>query len=272
MKNSGTKDLSMLIVSPPVRADNSMSSLVSSDHTYDTVPGTSRVLLLANDMLGVQGMHEPLAHADCRVTPTNSVDKALELLQDDDFDVVVVDFRPDLLGYQAVCQLRTAGVDLPILFVSARSSAAAHARAQDVGADDVVVMPMKGRIQALSGPAGLTRTPHFPRIGSLQLDLTERRVRVGGEALALTSTEYAVLELLMSRDGSPTAKHQIEACAAAAGDQEPKRHMDALIARLRGKLDAAGASGAICVVRGFGYALNHASARSGGLQTAEARA
>jgi DNA-binding response OmpR family regulator len=255
----------MLIVSQPAVADVSMSSFVSDNHRYSTFNAEHRVILLSNDMMAQQGGRDALVNANCLVTLTPSVEEAIAIAHDDECDIIVVDFRPDILGYQAVCRLRAAGVELPILFISARSSADAHERALDAGADDVIVMPLdevelKTHIVALSNIAMISRAPHFPRVGSLCLDMIQRRILVDDEALALTRSEYAVLELLMSRNGDPTARAQIEASVAAAGDPSPKRHLDALIARLRGKLDAAGVNDTIGVVRGFGYALHHASA------------
>jgi DNA-binding response OmpR family regulator len=57
------------------------------------------------------------------------------------FDIVAVDIRPDMLGYDAICVLRTARVALPLLFISARSTQEACRHALSLGADAVGVLP-----------------------------------------------------------------------------------------------------------------------------------
>lgn len=100
-----------------------------------------RGLVLANDMLS-DDCGSLLVSAGCETVTVGSVEEALSLLAATEFAVLVIDFRPDLLGHQAVCQLRMAQMELPVLFVSARFAADAVQRACDVGADDVAVLPL----------------------------------------------------------------------------------------------------------------------------------
>ena len=245
------------------RHDDSDSSSVPTIYEADRrslpISRTTRVLLLANDMMSGDGATQPLNGASCSVSRVGSVDKAISLTGTDSFDVIVIDFRPDLLGHQAIRQLRMAHVDLPICFVSARSTADARDRAFAVGADDVVVLPfdqagLRQRLEALAKRAGAARCPQKMQVGRLEIDLAERHARVDGRALPLYSDEYAAFELLVSRNGAPVGKsaillHAYEADGASPGSA------GTLISRLRRKLAKAGAGDLIQSFGGLGYGL-----------------
>jgi len=215
----------------------------------------ARVLLLANDMAPIDSVPNLLAGTACDVTRVASVTEALARIEADTFDAIIVDFRPDLFGYDAVCRLRVARVGLPILFVSARSTQDARARALAVGADDVVVLPLSQdglleRLRALP-TAQCATARSILQVGALELDLAARTVSVDGEMLALNAREYTVLEMLVTRAGTPVAKDALHARLADAG----AGWADAVIASVRKKLTAAGGGVDIRAVRGLGYVI-----------------
>jgi len=221
-----------------------------------------RVLLLANDMMPSGCVASSLTDADCTVTRAESVDRAIALAKIEDFDVVVVDFRPDLLGYQAVCQLRMAHIDLPLLFVSARSSVDAFNRAYAVGADDVAVLPLdqddlKARMASLTARARASQRSQTMQVGRLEIDLTERYARVDGRPLSLYSDEYAAFEVLVSRNGAPVGKNTILAHAYDDADVSSHGNAGTLMNRLRRKLAKAGAGDLIQTMGGLGYAIGN---------------
>lgn len=214
----------------------------------------ARVLLLANDMAPIDSVPNLLAGTACDVTRVASVSEALARIETDTFDAIIVDFRPDLFGYDAVCRLRVARVGLPILFVSARSTQDARARALAVGADDVVVLPLSqdgllGRLRSL--PATQSDTDRSVlQVGALELDLAARTVSVDGDMLALNAREYTVLEMLVTRAGTPVGKDALHARLADAGGWA-----EAVIASVRKKLTAASGGVDIRAVRGLGYVI-----------------
>ena len=215
----------------------------------------ARVLLLANDMAPIDGVPNLLAGTGCEITRVASVSEALTRVEAGAFDAVIVDFRPDLVGYDAVCRLRVARVGLPILFVSARSTPDARARALAMGADDVVVLPLSqdsllARLSSLPvGQAATART--VLQVGTLELDLTARSVSVDGEALTLSAREYVVLEMLVTRAGTPVGKDALQARLA----EVEAGWAEALVASVRKKLAAAGGGVDIRTVRGLGYVI-----------------
>jgi two-component system cell cycle response regulator CtrA len=242
--------------------DRYPSEYSAFDADYPRTVGnvSTRVLLLANDMTQSGSIEQLLENADCDVTCADTVDWAIAQTAMKTFDVIVVDIRPDIIGYQAVCQLRIAHVDLPVLFISARCTADAFNRAIAVGADDVAVLPLaanelKTRVELLTAGAA-SRRPQKMQVGRLEIDLTERNAMVDGRPLSLYSDEYAAFEMLVSRTGAPVGKDTILAYAYDEAGTSSQANAETLIHRLRRKLAKAGAGDVIQTFGRLGYALS----------------
>lgn len=179
----------MLICSRPlaptsVRFEDLPISFADAPLAYDSEAAAPRVLLLANDMMSGLGVMPLLARFAGSLAQAGTAKTAIELARTGEYDAIVVDFRPDLLGYEAVCLLRVAQVDLPVLFISARSNQDAFDRAYAIGADDVMVLPASHESLATRIGAFARRVAQPERsrlqIGRLQIDLLEREARGGG--------------------------------------------------------------------------------------------
>ncbi|MBV9826098.1 MAG: response regulator transcription factor [Alphaproteobacteria bacterium] len=216
--------------------------------------GALRILVLANDMMSDASTVSALTAQGCAAVQASSIDEALTLLTTDTFTAIVVDIRPDLLGHQAVCKLRMAQIELPVLLVSARSAADAVQRARDVGADDVAVLPLDpmtltARLTALVQRNGTAAQTQTVQVGRLEIDLVDHDARVGGRSIALAADEYRALRVLASHDGAPVRNSAIcvRAGTSARGDDT--------VTRLRRKLARAGVGELIGNVRGVGFSL-----------------
>ena len=256
----------MLIAHHDPVADTPDMLIYAADCRDLTAAHSTRVLFLANDMMPGGCAVPSLTDAGCSVARAESADAAIALTRTEDFDIVVVDFRPDLLGYQAIRQLRMAHIGLPVLFVSARSTADAFDRAYAAGADDVAVFPvdqadLKRRLTSLATPAGATRRAQTMRVGRLEIDLAGRHAQIDGKPLTLYSDEYAAFELLVSRNGAPVGKNAI--LKHAYDDRASQGNADTLMSRLRRKLAKAGAADLIETVWGLGYAMGNSRSSHG---------
>ena len=106
--------------------------------------------------------------------------------------------------------------------------------------------------------ASLTRRVAQPersrlQIGRLQIDLLEREAWFDSKRLFLSGSEYAVLELLVTRNGAPIAKATI---AERLAEEADGRSLDSFMTKLRRKLSNAGAGEMIRTVWGQGYAIS----------------
>jgi DNA-binding response OmpR family regulator len=165
---------------------------------------------------------------------------------------------PSLSGVDLIRSLRTGGSDLPVLLLTARDTAGDRVSGLDAGADDYLVKPfdfgeLLARIRAL-----LRRPPAVVgpllQVGDVELDPAQREVHVGGRSVALTGTEWSILEILARRSPAVVGRRSI---AVQVWDDEAdavaSNTIDVHVARLRSKL--AGARARLETVRGVGYRL-----------------
>jgi DNA-binding response OmpR family regulator len=188
---------------------------------------------------------------------------AVRRLREDAPDLVLLDLAmPGSDGFAVTGQVRAAG-DTPILVVSGESSEEAKVRALRLGADDYLVKPFGKRELLARIEAVMRRVDRAPaaasagtvlRAGELELEPARHRAQVASTSIALTATEYRLLEALVRAEGAIVPHDRL----ARAGwpmeaDPDPlwlKPHL----ARLRAKLARAGGPG-LEAVRGVGYRL-----------------
>lgn len=197
------------------------------------------------------------------VQTANSSEEALEVIHavNQPFDLLLLDVMMERLsGYDLVRQLRSEGNDVPVIFLTARTSDNDQLEGFGVGADDYINKPFSfstvlARIKAVlrRSSAIPTESDHLQE-GTLSVDTVSASVSLGAENLQLTRKEYLILLLLLQNKGRYFSREQImeqvwddDICV---GD----RSVDVHIARLRKKL---GSMGSHIVSRtGFGYAYN----------------
>jgi two-component system cell cycle response regulator CtrA len=219
---------------------------------------TMRALVIESALTGSDTIVEALKSAGFGVDETSSVEEALEICRYYPLDVLVVDLRPDILGYQAICRFRAARVGTPLLAILASTDGEARVRALSMGADDVVsggylAHELIARIKALARRGkGLAR-PRL-KVGNVSLDLLAREASVDGQTIGLTNKEYAILEVLATRMGAAVRKEAFLRQLYDGLDEPSTKAIDVTVCRLRHKLRAAGADNVIRTIHGHGYA------------------
>lgn len=169
-------------------------------------------LLIADDVRDVAEVvtfGARMAWPDCEVTVASSGREALGCFEEAQPDLVILDVSmPPPDGFE-VCQLIRESSQVPILMLTVRDTTLDKVRALDLGADDYLTKPfdhleLLARLRALlrrsSGPSVLPG-PDFD-LGDLSLDSDTHEVRVRGEVVRLTSTEYRLLEVLVRHAGT----------------------------------------------------------------------
>jgi DNA-binding response OmpR family regulator len=180
-------------------------------------------------------------------------------------DLVVLDLMlPGFDGIE-VCRRIQAKRPIPVLILTARDSETDLLVGLGVGADDYMTKPFSSRelvarVHALLRRAergGHRREPVAEAplaLGELEIDPAGRRVRLAGEEVHLTPTEFALLEHLGRRPGIVFSREQLLADVWAYADGSGRRTVDSHVASLRRKLG----DGVIRTARGIGYALEEA--------------
>ena len=175
------------------------------------------------------------------------------------YAAAVIDWRmPKLSGLDLVARLRRSGSVVPVLMLTARDTPSDRIAGLDAGADDYLIKPfdfgeLLARLRALlRRPPGAR--PPLLALGKLELDPAARTVRFGGRHLALTGTEFGILEVLLRRSPAVVERQTI---AQQVWDEESdglaSNTISVHLARLRSKL--AGAGVRIETVRGIGYRI-----------------
>jgi two-component system, OmpR family, response regulator len=177
-------------------------------------------------------------------------------------DVMLSDGAGDELdGFEVLHRLRDAGVDVPVVFLTARDASADRVAGLRAGADDYVVKPFSVEELLERIRAVLRRAAPWPvlhdsllRVADLELDEESHEVRRGGVEISLTATEFELLRLLMRNERVVLSKSLI---LERVWNYDFNGHTNAVeiyIGYLRKKIDNIGPK-LIHTVRGVGYVL-----------------
>jgi two-component system, OmpR family, response regulator MprA len=180
-------------------------------------------------------------------------------------DAIVLDVLMPGTDGLAVCRiLRDRGNRTPILMLTARHEVSDRVAGLDAGADDYLVKPfaldeLLARLRALLRRASVTGGEEVLRVGSLTLDPNRRQAWRGAEELALTKTEFDLLELLMFNTGIVVTRDTIYERIWGFDFETSSKSLDVYIGYLRRKTEINGEPRVIQTVRGVGYsAREHA--------------
>lgn len=175
-------------------------------------------------------------------------------------DLVILDVMlPGKSGLDIARDLRASSA-VPIIMLSARGDEVDRILGLEFGADDYVTKPFSPRELVSRVKAILRRAEGTPpekiRVDELEIDTESRQVRMSGQAVHLTTSEYAIL-LLMARN--PGKAFSRQAILAALWDEKPvgdERAVDVHVHNIREKLEADQKNPTyVLTVRGFGYRL-----------------
>jgi two-component system, OmpR family, response regulator len=219
-----------------------------------------RILLAEDDADMAAMLQRALARTGHVVDLAVSGAQALSMALAVGYDVVLLDVNlPEADGFEVCRRLRANEVWTPVLFLSGRSDVPDRVAGLDAGGDDYLVKPfaleeLDARLRAVGRREARSR-PAILRAGDLEVDPATHRVRRGSTELALTAKEFALLELLARRVGQVVSRAEIiDALWDFAFD--PKSNVvEAVVRRLREKVDMPFDRSTIDTVRGAGYRL-----------------
>ena len=179
-----------------------------------------------------------------------------------DYALIVLDVMlPDVDGWRILRALREAGRDVPVLFLTARDSVDDRVKGLELGADDYLVKPF-AFTELLARVRTLLRRGRSPapveklQVADLVLDLPRRRASRGGTRINLSNKEFALLELLVRRQGEVLPRSLIASQVWDMNFDSDTNVIDVAIRRLRAKVDDAFSPKLIRTVRGMGYTLD----------------
>lgn len=217
-----------------------------------------RILIAEDDALLADALTRSLRHAGYAADHVKDGVEADTALSVSEFDLLILDLGlPRLSGLELLKRLRTRGLTLPILILTAMDGVENRVRGLDLGADDYLAKPfalaeLEARVRALTrrGQSGSSSVITY---GHLSFDQVGRVARINGELLELSAREMALLEIFMQRSGRMLNKQQLLDHLCQWGEEVSTNAIEVYIHRLRKKLEACGVR--ILTVRGLGYCL-----------------
>jgi two-component system, OmpR family, copper resistance phosphate regulon response regulator CusR len=184
----------------------------------------------------------------------------LHLATTGEHDLLVLDVMlPRMDGWTVLQAVRLAGHEMPVLFLTARDEVEDRVRGLELGADDYLVKPfafseLLARVRTLLR-RGKSKEPDVLTAADLEVDLLRRRVTRGGVRVDLTAKEFALLELLLRRQGEVLPRSLIASQVWDMNFDSDTNVIEVAVRRLRAKVDEPFEPKLIRTVRGMGYVL-----------------
>jgi two-component system, OmpR family, response regulator QseB len=219
-----------------------------------------RILLVEDEKEMAVALSAALAKQGVVIDHTMYLADAIELTRQHVYDAILLDRRlPDGEGLKFIPRLRRAGVDTPVIVLTARNEPSERIEGLDVGADDYLGKPflveeLMARLRAvLRRPVSLAE-PQI-KIGRTTIDPLHMSVTVAALTLDVPRRELTILVTLAKRRGKTVLRSILEAAVYNYEEEIQSNALDAHISRLRKRLLDAGAGVTIHNIRGVGFLL-----------------
>ncbi|MBA2567640.1 MAG: response regulator transcription factor [Thermoleophilaceae bacterium] len=219
-----------------------------------------RVLLVEDDLRMAAAIRRSLRGEGIVADVAAKGSDALWMVRATEYDAVVLDVMlPDADGFATCRRLRSEGMWLPVIMLTARDSVEDRVRGLDEGADDYLTKPFSlaellARLRALVRRGPVER-PTVLVVGDLRLDPATRQVWRGDSEVELSAREFALLETFMRRPGQVFSQTQLLEAAWDLGYEQRSNVVEVYVRYLREKLDRPFGVTSLETVRGMGYRL-----------------
>ena len=218
-----------------------------------------RLLIVEDDMMIGENLQKALRKEGFVVNWAQDGETAEIALQDEAYDLVVLDLGlPGQSGLDVLDKLRKKGDDIPVLILTARDAVSDKVKGFDSGADDYLLKPfaleeLEARIRSLlrrrMGQAG--NESGFLRHGSITLNPKTREVFVDDEKIALSAKEFLLVHTLLKTPNAVLSKAQLEESLYGWNEEIASNAVEVHIHQIRKKIG----NGVIKNIRNVGYTL-----------------
>jgi DNA-binding response OmpR family regulator len=219
-----------------------------------------RALIVDDDATLITLVRRLLEEDGYAVDTSATAEDGRTLAMVNDYDAIVLDLGlPDGNGIQIIQSLRRDGKKTPIVVLTGNKDSEVTVLALDAGADDYLTKPIafaefKARIRALVRRGGAQRTESLAA-GNVVLNRLTRDVLIAGKPLLVTPKELALLEHFLMRRGEVVTRSELLEKVWDMSFDPGSNVVDVNVARLRKKLENAGATVSIVARRGLGFVL-----------------
>lgn len=220
-----------------------------------------RILVIEDDREAAEYMIKGLGESGHLADHAADGLDGLSMAEDGGYDVLVVDrMLPNLDGLSVVERLRSDGLDVPILFLSALGDVDDRVKGLKAGGDDYLTKPyafteLLARIEALARRRNPADVESFFQVGELSIDLLKRQVKRSDQEILLQPREFKLLEYLARHAGQIVTRTMLLENVWDYHFDPQTNVIDVHISRLRSKIDKEFGTPLLHTVRGAGYCL-----------------
>jgi two-component system copper resistance phosphate regulon response regulator CusR len=220
-----------------------------------------KILIVEDEVKTGDYLKQGLTEAGFMVDMAREGVDGLHLALTENYDLAILDVMlPGIDGWGVLAGIRRAGKDMPVMFLTARDAVDDRVKGLELGADDYLLKPfafseLLARVRTLLRRGGKAPTDPFLRAANLELDLLRRRVSRAGQRIDLTAKEFALLELLLRRQGEVLPRSLIASQVWDMNFDSDTNVIEVAMRRLRAKVDDMFEPKLIRTVRGMGYVL-----------------
>lgn len=205
-----------------------------------------KVLVVDDEKLIVKGLKFSLEQDDMQVDTAYDGGEAFEKIQNNQYDIVLLDIMLPVYTGIEVCQMVREFSNVPIIMLTAKGDDMDKIMGLEYGADDYITKPfnileVKARIKAILRRSGKkveeVKPSNIMEINGMKVELDSRRVFVQGKELNLTAKEFDLLELLMAHPNKVYSRNELLETIWGKTYPGDARTVDVHVRRLREKIE-----------------------------------
>ena len=227
---------------------------------FSWVRKMNKILIIEDDKNIQRLLALELRHKNYSVDSAYDGEQGIEIFSKNSYDVILLDLMLPKKSGKEVCQeLRKLG-DTPIIVITAKDSVLDKVELLDLGANDYICKPfameeLLARIRVSTRNKENSNNKHFYLENEIKMDISAKKVFLNEEEIALTKTEFLILEYFMKNKGLSCSREKIIIDVWGYDFDGEEKIVDVYINSLRKKIDSK--SKYIHTIRGFGYIFQY---------------
>ena len=227
---------------------------------FSWVRKMSKILIIEDDKNIQRLLTLELRHKNYSVDSAYDGEQGIEMFSKNTYNLVLLDLMLPKKSGKEVCQELRKLADTPIIIITAKDSVLDKVELLDLGANDYICKPfameeLLARIRVATRNKENSNNKHFYLENEIKMDILAKKVFLNEEEIALTKTEFLILEYFMKNKGLSCSREKIIIDVWGYDFDGEEKIVDVYINSLRKKVDSK--SKYIHTIRGFGYIFQY---------------